>query len=65
MRLGCSLPEVKPVQVLEECGYKVEAKRLAPVVTDTGAVGIMATQHYMFYAEVDESMRVTRGGGLE
>ena len=53
------------MQVHEETGFKVDPEKLSSVVTYTGAIGIMGTQHHMFMAEVDDTMRSGRGGGLE
>ena len=52
-------------QVKEECGYEVSADKLQWVTQYVGSVGTSGSRHDMFYAEVDESVRVNEGGGLE
>lgn len=53
------------MQVEEECGYKVEVGDIRPVVSYQSSMGISGSRHSMFYVEVDESKRVSGGGGLE
>ena len=53
------------LQVKEECGYEVSPDKLQWVTQYVSAVGTSGSRHDMFYAEVDESMRVNQGGGLE
>ncbi len=55
---GLSSEEIAKEEVLEETGYKVDKlEKITTLVTN----GTMT----LFYAEVDESMRVNDGGGLE
>jgi len=55
---GLSSEEIAKEEVLEECGYRVD--KLEKITTlNTG--GKMT----LFYAEVDDSMIVNSGGGLE
>ena len=49
----------------EECGFEVSSDKLQWVTQYVGAVGTSGARHDMFYVEVDESMRVNQGGGLE
>lgn len=53
------------LQVKEECGYEVSPDKMQWVTQYVSAVGTSGSRHDMFYAEVDESMRVGKGGGLE
>lgn len=52
-------------QVKEECGFEVAPEKLQWVTQYVSAVGAGGSRHDMYYAEVDESMRVGKGGGLE
>ena len=52
-------------QVKEECGFEVAPEKLQWVTQYVSAVGTGGSRHDMYYAEVDESMRVGKGGGLE
>jgi len=53
-----SSKEVAMEEVLEECGYKVED--LEHITTFT-----TASKVNLYYTEVDESMRVSQGGGVD
>ena len=55
---GLSSQEVAREEVLEECGYRVEKLEKIATLTTGGKMTL-------FYAEVDESMRINSGGGLE
>ncbi len=55
---GLSSKEIAKEEVLEETGYKVEQLEKITTLTTTGKMSL-------FYGEVDESMRVNSGGGLE
>ncbi len=55
---GLSSEEIAKEEVLEECGYKVAHLEKITTLTTGGTMTL-------FYAEVNESMRVHSGGGLE
>lgn len=56
---------VGALQIREEVGFEVSPKSLKEVTTYVSAVGTNGSVHHMFSAEVDESMRVDGGGGLQ
>ena len=53
------------LQIREETGYEVEASALQKVCTYASSVGIGGSVHNMFTVDVDESMRIDEGGGIE
>ena len=55
---GLSSEEIAKEEVLEETGYKVEKLEKITTLTTGGKMTL-------FYAEIDESMKVDSGGGLE
>ncbi len=55
---GLSSEEIAKEEVLEECGYRVEHLEKITTLTTGGTMTL-------FFGEVDESMRVHSGGGLE
>ncbi|GAX82261.1 hypothetical protein CEUSTIGMA_g9689.t1 [Chlamydomonas eustigma] len=59
-----SLKGVASEEIEEELGYKVIPQDLLPLTSAIASAGTSGSKHYMFYAEVDESMRVGAGGGL-
>jgi len=60
-----SLAQIATEEVYEECGYKVDANLLERVTSFYTSVGFAASRQTLFYVEVDESMRVGSGGGVE
>ena len=58
-----SLENIAIEEIDEECGYKVESlERVSSFYT---AVGFAGAQQTLFYAEVDESMKIHEGGGVD
>ena len=55
---GLSSEEIAKEEVVEECGYEVKNLEKITTLTTGGKMTL-------FYAEVDESMKVDSGGGLE
>ena len=62
---NCSLEQIAKEEVLEECGYDVPVENLRKISTFYTSVGISGTHQTLYYAEIDESMRVHEGGGIE
>eukprot|EP00475_Leptophrys_vorax_P045773 TRINITY_DN9635_c0_g1_i1.p1 TRINITY_DN9635_c0_g1~~TRINITY_DN9635_c0_g1_i1.p1 ORF type:complete len:223 (+),score=51.38 TRINITY_DN9635_c0_g1_i1:76-744(+) len=52
-------------EVLEECGYNAPVESFEKVGSFRTAVGVLGYNTTMFYVEVDESMKVTNGGGID
>ncbi|KAH7722418.1 UDP-sugar diphosphatase [Aphelenchoides avenae] len=52
-------------EILEECGYRVPLDRIHPIKSFVYGVSLSGATQHMFYAEVDESMKETEGGGNE
>lgn len=58
-----SLEHIAIEEIDEECGYQVrELKRISSFYT---AVGFAGAKQTLFYAEVDDSMKIHEGGGLD
>jgi len=55
---GLSLEEIAKEEVLEECGYRVDT--LEKITTFT-----TASKMTLFFATINETMRVNQGGGLD
>lgn len=54
------------MQVLEECGFKVDAKDVKPLAVYHSAIGFSGSRHHIFSVQVNSSMQVEgSGGGLE
>jgi UDP-sugar diphosphatase len=59
-----TLAEIAREEVLEECGYDVPLANIQKVSEFYTSVGISGALQTLFYAEIDESMKVNAGGGL-
>ncbi|GBF97651.1 uridine diphosphate glucose pyrophosphatase [Raphidocelis subcapitata] len=62
---GKSLEQIAAEEVEEECGYRVAPSALRSVASAIASSGTTGAEHFIFYAAVDESMRVNPGGGLD
>lgn len=58
-----NLEEITAEEIDEECGYKVNPENIEFVTAFHTCVGISGAYQSLFYAEIDESMRVHEGGG--
>jgi len=59
-----SLAETAREEILEETGYDVDAESLERVTSFYTAVSFAASVQTIYYVEVDESMKVSEGGGI-
>ncbi len=59
------LVQIAKEEILEECGYDVDPKLIQKVTSYYTSVGFSGAKQTMFYAEIDESMRIGEGGGIE
>ncbi len=59
-----TLEEIAAEEVIEETGFKVDAKSLEKITSFYTAVGFAGPKQHLYYTEVDESCRVTSGGGV-
>ena len=61
----------KPLEVIareeihEECGYDVPLEGIERVTSFYTSVGFAGAKQTLYYAEVDDSMQVHEGGGIE
>jgi len=61
----CSNIQIAKEEILEECGYDVAVENIEKISSFYTAVGISGTHQTLYYAEIDESMKVSEGGGIE
>jgi len=59
------LAQIAKEEVLEECGYDVPVENFEKVITYRAGVGVSGDQATLFYCEVTDEMKKTKGGGLE
>ena len=60
-----SLVEIAYEEILEECGYDVPIGKIERVTSFYTAVGFAGSVQTLFYAKVNEAMRVNNGGGID
>ncbi len=60
-----SLKEIAKEEIMEECGYLVDINSIEKITSVNSAVGFAGSKQTIFYVEVDESMRVNNGGGID
>lgn len=57
--------ETAQEEILEECGYNVPLEAIERVTGFYTSVGFAGSRQSLFFALVDESMRLHNGGGVE
>jgi len=57
--------EIAREEVLEECGFDIPLKSLEKISTFYTSVGISGASQTLYYAQIDKSMKVSEGGGLD
>lgn len=57
------LGEIAREEILEECGYDVPISNLEKVTSFRSGVGISGSLQTLFYAEVTDDMKISKGGG--
>ena len=60
----CSNKQIAKEEILEECGYDVPLNHIEKINSFYTSVGISGTHQTLYYAQIDESMRVSEGGGI-
>ena len=56
--------QIAKEEILEECGFDVPVVNLDYITTFYTNVGISGASQKLYYAELDESMKIDEGGGL-
>ena len=60
-----SLEKIIQEEILEECGYDVELSSISKITSFYTSVGFAGSKQTLYYAEIDESMMVSVGGGID
>lgn len=61
---GLSLRQIARDEVLEECGFDVPIENFVKIASHLSAIGTSGSRQTLYFAEVNESMASTVGGGL-
>merc|ERR1719223_2139575 len=60
-----SCREIASAEVYEECGYKIDPSSLHKITTCISNADILGDFNTIFYVEVDDSLKLGSGGGLQ
>jgi len=61
----CSLAQIAKEEIEEECGYSVPLENIERLSAFHTSVGFAGAKQTLYYAEVDESMQISEGGGID
>lgn len=59
-----SVAQIAKEEILEECGFDVKLENIEEVSSFVSASGTSGSRQYMFFAEVDDSMKVADAGTI-
>lgn len=60
-----SLKQIAKEEINEECGYDVALKNITEINSFFTNVGVSGSKQTLFFSEIDESMKVHEGGGIQ
>jgi len=60
-----SLVQIAKEEILEECGYEVSIDKIEELTEFYTSVGFAGGKQTMFYCEVDDTQKVSEGGGID
>jgi UDP-sugar diphosphatase len=60
-----SLEEIAKEEIEEECGYAVPLQSLERITSFHTSVGFAGSKQTLYFTEVDESMKISEGGGVD
>jgi UDP-sugar diphosphatase len=59
-----SLEQIAKEEILEECGFDVDVKSIQKVTSFFTNVGVSGAKQHLFFATIDDSLKVGNGGGV-
>lgn len=60
-----NLVHIAREEILEECGYDLPESQIEKVTSFYTSVGFSGGKQSLFYAEIDDTMKVNHGGGID
>ena len=60
-----SLVQIAQEEIEEECGYAVPLENIKRITSFHTSVGFAGSKQTLYFAQVDESMKVSEGGGVD
>lgn len=61
----CSIKQTAKEEILEECGYQVDIDNLELITSFYTSVGFAGSRQSLFFTEVNNSQKVSNGGGID
>jgi len=59
-----SLKQIALEEIDEECGYKVDIQNISKINSFFTNVGVSGAKQHLYFAKIDESIKVHDGGGI-
>lgn len=60
-----TLVQIAQEEIEEECGYAVPLEKIEKITSFHTSVGFAGSKQTLYYTTVDESMKVSEGGGID
>ena len=60
-----SLVQIAQEEIEEECGYSVLVENIEEITSFHTSVGFAGSRQTLYYTQVDESMKISDGGGVD
>lgn len=60
-----SLMHIAIEEIEEECGYRVTVDQIEKITSFHTSVGFAGSKQMLYYAEVDDTMKISEGGGVD
>ena len=60
-----SLVQIAKEEIEEECGFDVAVESIEEITSFHTSVGFAGPKQTLYYAEVDECMKISEGGGID
>lgn len=60
-----SLAEIAKEEIEEECGYDIPLQNIERITAFHTSVGFAGSKQTLYFVQVDESMKVSEGGGVD
>ena len=59
-----SLKQIAQEEIDEECGYEVKLEDISKINSFFTNVGVSGAKQHLYFAQIDESMKIHDGGGI-
>lgn len=60
-----TLKQIAKEEILEECGFDVELDEISKVTSFYTSVGFAGSKQTLYYAMIDDTMKINDGGGID